>query len=166
TIVRLREAQCQFGTSGIGTVAIVDTGIDASHPAFGNVVKWGYDFTRNTQGGDETADVEQESAALLDADQAYQVNQESAALLDQESAALLDNPAYAAFGHGTMVAGVVHLVAPTAEIMPLKAFSADGTGYLSDILRALYYAIQKNADVINMSFSRSTNSPELQRVLD
>ena len=166
TIVRLNEAQCQFGTSGIGTVAIVDTGIDASHPAFGNVVKWGYDFTRNTQGGDETADVEQESAALLDADQAYQVNQESAALLDQESAALLDNPAYAAFGHGTMVAGVVHLVAPTAEIMPLKAFAADGTGYLSDILRALYYAIQKSADVINMSFSRSTSSPELQRVLD
>jgi hypothetical protein len=166
TIVRLRDAQCEFGTSGIGTVAIVDTGIDASHPAFGGVVKWGYDFTRNTQGGDETADVEQESAALLDADQVYQVNQESAALLDQESAALLDNPAYAAFGHGTMVAGVVHLVAPTAEIMPLKAFRADGTGYLSDILRALYYAIQKHADVINMSFSRPTSSEELKRVLE
>jgi subtilisin family serine protease len=164
-IVRLRDAQCTYGTAGIGRVAIVDTGIDPSHPAFGDVVKFGYDFTRDTLGGDETADVEQESAAFLDGD-VYRVNQESAAFLDQESAAFLDQPGYAAFGHGTMVAGVVHLVAPTAEIMPLKAFVADGSGYLSDILRALYYAVQKNADVINMSFSRPTNSAELQRVLD
>jgi subtilisin family serine protease len=166
SIVRLRDAQCAFSTSGVGLVAIVDTGIDASHPAFGGVVKWGYDFTRDSAGGDEKADVEQESAALLDGTDVYQVNQESAALLDQESAALLDNPDYVAFGHGTMVAGVVHLVAPTAEIMPLKAFRADGSGYLSDILRALYYAIQKNADVINMSFSRPTQSAELKRVID
>ena len=31
-------------------------------------------------------------------------------------------PVPVAFGHGTMVAGLVHLVAPTAKIMPLKAF--------------------------------------------
>ena len=78
----------------------------------------------------------------------------------------LDNPDYAAFGHGTMVAGVVHLVAPTANIMPLKAFSADGTGYTSDILRAIYYAVQKKATVINMSFSRPTPTQELKRALD
>ena len=30
-----------------------------------------------------------------------------------------------------MVAGIVHLVAPTAKIMPLKAFRADGTSNLS-----------------------------------
>lgn len=32
-----------------------------------------------------------------------------------------------------MVAGVVHLAAPTAQIMPLKAFKGDGTANLSDI---------------------------------
>ena len=166
TIVKLRDAQCTYGTSGIGLVAIIDTGIDPTHPAFDSVLKWGYDFTRDSAGGDETADVEQESAAFLDGDGVYRVNQESAAFLDQESAAFLDQPSYAAFGHGTMVAGVVHLVAPSAELMPLKAFRADGSGYLSDILRALYYAVQKHADVINMSFSRPTNSAELKRVLD
>lgn len=166
-IVRLRETQCAFRTSGAGLVAIIDTGIDPKHPALAGVLSSGYDFTRNTPGGDETADLEQESAALLDDDSApCRVNQESAALLDQESAALLDNPKYAAFGHGTMVAGVVHLVAPTAQIMPLKAFSADGTGYTSDILRAIYYAVQKKAKVVNMSFSRPTPSAELKRVLD
>ena len=38
------------------------------------------------------------------------------------------NVAYGDFGHGTMVAGIIHLVAPTAKILPLKAFRADGTG--------------------------------------
>jgi len=45
--------------------------------------------------------------------------------------------------------------------MPLKAFGADGTGYLSDILRAIYFAVQNGARVINMSFSLSTYSYEL-----
>jgi len=96
------------------------------------------------------------------------VNQESAALLDQESAALLDKnkDKLKAFGHGTMVAGVVHLVAPTAKILPLKAFSSDGSAYLSDILRAINFAVQKKAKVINMSFSRSTSSAELKTALD
>jgi hypothetical protein len=167
-IVRLREAQCAYGTSGAGLVAIIDTGIDPRHPALAAVVQPGYDFTRNVAGGDETADFEstQESAALLDDERVTVVNQESAALLDQESAALLDQPGHAAFGHGTMVAGVVHLVAPAAQILPLKAFGADGTGYSSDIIRAVYYAVNRKAKVINMSFSRPTTSAELKRALD
>jgi thermitase len=60
-----------------------------------------------------------------------------------------------------MVAGVMHLTAPTAQILPLKAFHADGTGNLSDILRAVYYAVQNNAKVINMSFDLTQNSTEL-----
>src|SRR6202023_4203796 len=80
------------------------------------------------------------------------VNQSSAAILDQSSAAILDqNAKYAAFGHGTMVMGVIHLVAPQAKLLPLKAFHSDGTGYLSDILRAIYYSGQNNDKVINMS---------------
>jgi thermitase len=60
----------------------------------------------------------------------------------------------------------VHLVAPTAQIMPLKAFHPDGTGYTSDVLRAIYYAIDRGAKVLNMSFSRPTPSAELQYALD
>src|SRR5687767_7298966 len=87
------------------------------------------------------------------------------AVLDQSTMAILDGPEYAAFGHGTMVAGVVHLTAPRAKILPLKAFRADGSGYLSDVLRALYFASNKNAKVINMSFSFSDKSRELERTL-
>jgi len=97
------------------------------------------------------------------------VNQSSAAILDQSSAAILDqNLKYAAFGHGTMVMGVIHLVAPQAKLLPLKAFNSDGTGYLSDILRAIYYAVQNNAKIVNMSFEFKVSSPdpELQTAIN
>jgi hypothetical protein len=96
-----------------------------------------------------------------------QVNQSSAAVLDQSSVAVLDgNSQYAAFGHGTMVMGIIHLVAPTAKLMPLKAFHSDGAAALSDILRAIYYGVQNGANVINMSFDTKTSSAELQKALD
>jgi len=60
---------------------------------------------------------------------------------------------------------VIHLVAPTAQLLPLKAFHSDGTGNLSDVIRAVYYAVQNNASVINMSFDTQTASPELANAL-
>src|SRR5580704_1698246 len=87
-------------------------------------------------------------------------------MLDQSTSAMLVGTAYTAFGHGTMVAGVIHLVAPTARIMPLKAFYANGTGNLSDILRAIYYAVRNNASVINMSFDLRVNSYELSHAIN
>src|SRR5260370_17049575 len=87
------------------------------------------------------------------------VNQSSAAILDQSSAAILDgNFQYAAFGHGTMVMGVIHLVAPKAQLLPLKAFRSDGSGFLSDILPAIYFPAQTNPNVINITFTTSPNS--------
>jgi subtilisin family serine protease len=65
-----------------------------------------------------------------------------------------------------MVAGAIHLVAPHATILPLKAFRSDGRGYSSDVLRAIYFAVRENAKVINMSFSYATLSRELQRAID
>src|SRR6185312_415524 len=90
-----------------------------------------------------------------------QVNQRTVAVLDQRTVAVLDGTKYAAFGHGTMTAGIVHLVAPQAKIMPLKAFGPDGSGYESDIIRAIYYGAANGANVMNMSFDFATYSKEL-----
>jgi subtilisin family serine protease len=163
-IVRLRDAHCDLRATGGGIVAVIDTGVDPDHPALKNVLVSGYDFTRGAEGGSEKSDVDQATAAVLDG--TCWVNQATAAVLDQATAAVLDDPSHSAFGHGTMVAGVVHLVAPTARIMPLKAFQSDGQGYTSDVLRAIYYATQKGAKVINMSFSRPTSSSELKIAID
>src|SRR5207248_5004656 len=125
----------------------------------------GYDFTRNQPGGSEMTDYTGSPPPPNTANVA-QVNQSTAAVLDQSTAAVLDTPQYSAFGHGTMVMGVIHLVAPTAQLLPLKAFKSDGTGSLSDILQAIYYAVQNNAKVINMSFDTNTSSQELEKALD
>jgi subtilisin family serine protease len=79
---------------------------------------------------------------------------------------VLAAPEYAAFGHGTMVAGIIHLVAPQAKIMPLRVFAPDGTASNADIVRAIYYAVNNGANVINMSFSFSEFSPELMRAIN
>jgi subtilisin family serine protease len=146
-------------------VAVIDTGVDPNHPVLSGVLVPGYDFTRNASGGSEMSDVNQSTMAILDGNPGF-VNQSTMAILDQSTMAILDGPEYAAFGHGTMVAGAVHLVAPRAKIMPLKAFNANGSGYASDVLRAIYYAVKEGAKVLNMSFSFATSSPELQRALD
>jgi subtilisin family serine protease len=164
-IIRVADAQNGFGVTGAGIVADIDTGVDPTHPALANILLPGYDFTRNQTSGSELPDYPFSSPAPCPACPAANVNQSSAAMLDQSSAAMLDGTPYAAFGHGTMVVGVIHLVAPAARIMPLKSFHPDGTGYLSDILRAVYYAVQNHANVINMSFDFTSSSQEMSTAI-
>ena len=180
SIVEIQNAQNSFKVTGTGVVADIDTGVDPTHPVLQPVLVPGdgYDFTRNQPGGSELNDVAPSdfptypppTCSSSTCPAPAQVNQSTAAVLDQSTAAVLDgngNPnKYAAFGHGTMVMGIIHLVAPTAQLMPLKAFHSDGTASLSDILRAIYYGVQNNANVINMSFDMKTSSVELQKALD
>src|SRR5580700_2933037 len=159
-LVRTNATHSAFNVTGSGTtVAVIDTGVDPTSPVLKNVLVNGYDFTRNTYGGSETNDV-QASPNTSQAQTAI-VNQRTVAVLDQRTVAVLDGGPYQAFGHGTMTAGIVHLVAPQAKIMPLKAFTANGTGYDSDILRAIYYAVGHGANVMNMSFDYTSYSAEL-----
>jgi subtilisin family serine protease len=164
-IVRVSTAQSTFHVSGAGIVADIDTGVDPNHPALKPVLLAGYDFTRNQAGASELLDLGGYTPPSCNPCQAAYVNQSSAAMLDQSSAAMLDGGPDSAFGHGTEVLGVIHLVAPTAKLLPLKAFQANGTGNLSDIIRAIYYAVSNHANVINMSFDLTQGSTELSKAL-
>jgi subtilisin family serine protease len=163
-LVRTNQTHSTFNALGAGvTVAVIDTGVDPTHPVLQAVLVNGYDFTRNAAGGSEKTDVN--ATPDPNSGQTGEVNQRTVAVLDQRTVAVLDGSNYSAFGHGTMTAGLVHLVAPQATIMPLKAFKADGTGYDSDVLRAIYYAVNNGAKVLNMSFDYTTYSPELARAI-
>jgi hypothetical protein len=178
-LIRIAKTQTTFGAGG-GIVAVIDTGVDSSHPVLQNVFVPGYDFLTQTAGiPSDAADVSQSTVALLDEisqpvlttyQTTFILNQSTVALLDQSTVALLDQSTVAlldsnslpkSFGHGTMVSGLIHLVAPGAKIMPLRAFHADGTGAISDIVNAIYYATDHGAKVINMSFSSTSTSPAL-----
>ncbi len=172
-IIGLANAQAAGGTGQV-TVAVIDTGVDPDHPVLKGVLTPGYDFTRDLAGSaselidlnqSTAAILEQSTSAILEGDTVAVLNQSTAAILEQSTAAILESLP-PAFGHGTMVAGLVHLVAPTARIMPLKAFTADGTSQAFDLVRAIYYAVDHGARVINMSWSMPERSRTLDRAIE
>ena len=165
-LVRIADTQNTYGLTGWGiTVAVIDTGIDPDHPVLRNVVTSGYDFTREDFGGSEMPDVGQTGTVDQGESGPARITQSTMVILDQSTMVILDDSKLAAFGHGTIVSGLIHLVAPNAQIMPLKAFKSNGTGYASDILRAIYHAVHNGAKVINMSFSYPQPSTELREAI-
>ena len=69
-------------------------------------------------------------------------------------------------GHGTHVAGIVDLVAPSAKIMPLRVLNTEGIGTSFTIAKAILYAQSNGANVINLSLGSSNRSRLLQEVIE
>lgn len=78
-------------------------------------------------------------------------------------------------GHGTAAATVAAArtsntvgiagVCWRCRIMPLKALDADGTGFLSDAARAVLWAVERDADVINMSLGAPSDLQAMRNAL-
>lgn len=68
-------------------------------------------------------------------------------------------------GHGTMVAGIIAVVAPDAMIMPVKVLAADGSGTVEDVVEGIVWAVQAGANVINMSFGAPGSSEAVERAV-
>jgi subtilisin family serine protease len=178
-IIRVSDAQAQYGIGSSSTiVAVIDTGIDPTHPALAGSIVPGYDFIRQTAGvPNEWLDLTPDQLNALAASAITPTQQKTVAatvstsavpILDQSTVVILDgggNGLPSEFGHGTMVAGLIHLVAPGVKILPLKAFGADGTATLANVVSAIKVAADHGANVINMSFSVDTNNPYLKKVI-
>ncbi len=109
------------------TVAVIDTGIDLTHPDLVNNIVAGYDFVNN------------------DANPSYDVAGSGNASHGTHVAGIIAATANNAVG----VAGV----APRVKIMPLRVLDDSGNGNSLNAELAIEYAIDHGAKVINMSLS-------------
>ena len=70
------------------------------------------------------------------------------------------------YGHGTFVAGIVKLMAPDVRLMPIRAFDSAGAATTFSICQSIYWAVEHDADVINMSFSLYSNYPVIDDAIN
>lgn len=121
-------------TTGVGvTVAVIDTGIEMTHPDLQGKVTKGYDFVNDKESPED------------------------------------DN------GHGTHVSGIITAtrndagtvgVSHGTSIMPIKVLNSTGSGYVSDVAKGIYWAVDNGAQVINLSLGTSKDTDVLRRAVN
>lgn len=143
-------------TVGAGvTVAVIDSGIDFRHPELAGQL-WTNPGEIAGNGRDDDRDGF--------ADNTYGVN-----FLNNTGNAFDDA------GHGSHVSGIIAAaanngaggvgLAPGAKIMPLKVLDAYGNGSLNAAVKAIYFAVDNGARVVNASWTMSIGSPALQSAI-
>jgi len=165
---QLIEAQqaLPYSTGRGIVIADINSQVDFSHPALRGHLTSGYDFVATRPAG--SAVLNQSEAGFLDQSEAGFLDQSEAGFLDQSEAGFLDttgllvNPAYS---HGTLCAGVLAAISPDSMIMPLRAFDDLGQSDLFTITKAIRYAVQHGAQVINMSFGVRFSSNSLRSAI-
>ncbi len=124
---------------GSGVVmAILDTGIDPRHPMLRHAYAGGWDFVDGDADPTDTRD-----------------------LVDNDGDGLVDE----GFGHGTHVAGIMHLVAPEARLLVVRVLDSDGRGDVLDIAAGVRWAVDHGAKVLNLSLGSLNGSDALQHAL-
>ena len=120
-------------------VAILDTGIDPRHPMLRSSIIGGHDFV---DGDDDPTDYRD--------------------FVDNDGDGYVDE----AFGHGTHVAGIVHLVAPEARLLAVRVLDSDGRGDIVKIAAGVRWAVDHGAKIINLSLGSLRSSDALQNALE
>jgi subtilisin family serine protease len=134
-ILQLEQVHALNQGAGV-MVAVLDTGVQLDHPALaGALTGPGFDFV---------------DFDLSPADQAEGLDQDHDGQVDE------------AYGHGTHVVGIVHLVAPQAQILPIRVLNSDGRGNVFQAANAILYAAAAGAEVINLSLGAALPSLLLQ----
>ena len=71
-----------------------------------------------------------------------------------------------AYGHGSAAAGLVLQAAPKATILPIRVLGPDGSGEVANVVSAIDWAIQKGANIINLSLGTTTAVSALQTIIN
>jgi hypothetical protein len=124
-------------------VAVLDTGVDASHPALADRL-WTNPNEIPGNGIDDDADGYIDDVAGWNFVKGVADPSESAGAIA---------------GHGTFISGLIALTAPKARIMPLKVLDGEGVGSAFYASAAINFAVQHGARVISMSFGADGRIP-------
>jgi subtilisin family serine protease len=165
-------AALRYSTGRGMLIADINSRVDMGHPALIGHLGAGFDFVNGRSA--EQSNLNQSTAGFLD-DQStagFLDDQSTAGFLDnnglrlfdQSTAGFLDNGGASA--HGTFCAGILAVVAPDATIMPLRTFDDAGNADVFSLAKAIRYARQNGAQVINMSFGTMMDSRVLREAID
>ncbi|MDP3919206.1 MAG: S8 family serine peptidase [Candidatus Omnitrophota bacterium] len=157
--VRAEEAWAYTRGEGV-TIAVIDSGLDTSHPDIADNVFQNLVELNGTAGFDDDGNGFIDDITGWD----FVVN---------------DNDPNDFNGHGTHVAGILGAVAdnalgiagiaPKAKVLPVRVLNSSGSGYLSNLNKAIRYAADLGAQVINMSLGllrSSATAAEIQLMAD
>lgn len=138
----------QLRARGAGViVAVIDTGIDRNHPDIRDHL-W-------ADPGEVAGDnIDNDSDGLVDDVFGWNFYDSSQDTMEQRASAQSSIA-----GHGTFIAGLIALIAPSAKIMPIRAFSPDGVSDAFSVAQGIKYAVDHGARVINLSFGSTEDSP-------
>ncbi len=121
--IGLPQAHAISSNFGAGIkVAVIDTGVDLSHPALANNLAPSSEW-RDYVGNDT---------------------------LPNDEPGINTTPGNA-YGHGTAVAGIILQIAPKATILPLRVLDSRGRGNLDNVVKAIDQAISSGVQIINLS---------------
>jgi subtilisin family serine protease len=171
-LIRTKAAH-EYSTGRGLIIADINSRIDFGHPALAGHLGAGYDFVASRPSSVADLNDEQSTAGFLDDEQStagfLDDDQSTAGFLDGNGIRLLD-PLFNSSGdgsaHGTFCAGLLVAVAPDATIMPLRAFDDNGNSDLFTLAKAIRYARQNGAQIVNMSFGTLTDAKVLREAID
>jgi subtilisin family serine protease len=160
----------QQGVKGSGvTVAVIDTGMDLTHPQLKNRIL--------ANPGEQGVDISGRDKATNGVDDDGNGFADDALGYDfARSRSLRGDYTY----HGSHVSGIiagehadtnaggapyVQGVAPGAKILPLAFLDETGSGAMTDAVRAIHYAVQRGVKVINASWGGPGCSRSLQEAV-
>jgi hypothetical protein len=133
-------------------VAVIDSGIDINHPDLSGKI-WSNKFEIKDNKADD------DHNGFIDDVNGWDFVSNSSNPLPQIIASSNED----GLNHGTMISGIIGAntnnglgisgIAQKVKIMPLKALNEKGEGKISDVIRAIDYAVNNGADIINLSFS-------------